>query len=110
MRLHKNIIKEKTIDKNSINIESENVNEIKMNIKSDNEEIITIIPNLKNNKCNFENCERNISILDMELKCKCGCVFCLRHRHFTNHNCKYDYKNGDKINLEKVIANKITKI
>lgn len=80
-------------------------------IKKDYEIEIKLEKNIinKTNQCNFDDCKRKIRILDFQLKCRCGNVYCPKHRHFNDHKCTFDYKN-EKIKLEKIIANKITKI
>ena len=37
----------------------------------------------------------------MGFKCKCEYIFCGSHRHFSDHNCDFDYKNYDREKLIK---------
>jgi hypothetical protein len=43
--------------------------------------------------CEDVKCKKKLSILDKELKCKCGKIFCPEHKFFKSHNCTYDYKS-----------------
>lgn len=38
-------------------------------------------------QCQHIDCKKRVGLLDRSLKCKCGKVFCMAHRHFTLHNC-----------------------
>lgn len=66
--------------------------------------------------CNFEGCNNKIYLTDTILKCKCGKVFCRKHRFFKQHQCDYEYfeeftkslKEKLDIKLEK--DNKIIRI
>lgn len=42
-------------------------------------------------------------------ECSCGNYFCIKHLHYTSHQCEYDYKK-DYIQLNKITSNKITRI
>ena len=54
--------------------------------------------------CSLETCYKKISLSQSLIgKCKCGKVFCLKHRHSEEHNCSYNYQN--EINKEKFIEN-----
>lgn len=44
--------------------------------------------------CEFENCDRKLNLIDISIPCKCGGVFCMKHRYFLKHNCKYQYRNN----------------
>jgi hypothetical protein len=46
-------------------------------------------PKFNYNICN--QCNIKLSLVDKMLKCKCGFCFCILHRHYLKHNCKYDY-------------------
>jgi AN1-type zinc finger protein 4 len=56
-------------------------------------------------------CKKKLLI---EIDCRCGQTFCLKHRHPDSHNCTYDYKIEWKKKLEKenpvIITPKIEKI
>ena len=34
-------------------------------------------------------------------ECRCGYVYCSRHRHASDHSCAFDYATFDKANLAK---------
>ncbi|KAJ2077873.1 hypothetical protein H4R24_004869 [Coemansia sp. RSA 988] len=34
-------------------------------------------------------------------RCRCDYVFCDSHRYPDNHNCEFDFKTSDRVNLEK---------
>lgn len=92
---------------------SENLIKIDV-VKKENTDIKNLDqPIYGNNKCNFANddgnCQKKLGLLDLQLKCKCENVFCIKHRHFKNHNCTFDYKKN-QIKLDKIIAEKIKKI
>tara|TARA_B100001094_G_scaffold331819_1_gene401502 strand:+ start:91 stop:342 length:252 start_codon:yes stop_codon:yes gene_type:complete len=53
----------------------------------------------KTKRCNHKDCRKKISIID--IPCKCGLIFCINHKFFSNHNCTYDYKENHKQNLIK---------
>ncbi len=56
---------------------------------------------VKNPKCAF--CNKKISIVDsLSSTCKCGKVYCLKHRLPENHECNYNYLN--EINKDEEIA------
>lgn len=57
--------------------------------------------------CTF--CKKNIKLADSIVKCKCGNIFCSKHRQPHNHNCIYDYKK-DRVILQKIQGDKIIKI
>ena len=43
-------------------------------------------------KCHFQGCNKNIKLVEtITNKCKCGYLFCSKHKHAETHNCTYDY-------------------
>jgi predicted nucleic acid binding AN1-type Zn finger protein len=68
-----------------------------------------IIENNKknNNKCYHISCNAKLKLTDFD--CRCNNKFCVKHRMPESHDCSYDFKK-DKINLIKVVADKVTKI
>jgi hypothetical protein len=51
-------------------------------------------------------CRCKISLIDRELRCKCGGVYCIKHRFSVDHSCKYDFSENDN-NNNKLLSNKI---
>jgi predicted nucleic acid binding AN1-type Zn finger protein len=41
--------------------------------------------------CSFNNCNKRIHIVN--LYCKCGYKYCIKHRLPEMHNCVFNYKN-----------------
>jgi hypothetical protein len=97
-------IKEKKYEEDEVDI---SVSEIVVPTL-EHEQNIIVNKKTTNNTC--QTCKKKIGLLDTTLKCKCGGVFCTTHRHFTKHSCDYDYKNGEKIKLVKIVGDKINKI
>ncbi|KAL5744412.1 hypothetical protein ACOSQ2_027528 [Xanthoceras sorbifolium] len=44
------------------------------------------------NRCN--NCNKKVGL--MGYKCRCGDLFCAKHRYATEHSCPFDYKKFDR--------------
>lgn len=42
-------------------------------------------------RCSKPGCNRRLKILD--IVCKCGLKFCPLHKHFSDHDCTFDYKS-----------------
>jgi len=64
---------------------------------------------MSSNKCG--KCSKKVSILDSTIsKCKCGNIFCMKHR--LDHDCAFDYKEMYKNNngLVKIVNNYFDKI
>lgn len=59
------------------------------------------------NKCHLSDCKSKLKLSD--LSCKCSQRFCSKHRLPETHSCSYDFKK-DKINLVKVVAEKVIRI
>jgi hypothetical protein len=55
------------------------------------------------NKMNCWKCQIRVGYLGFN--CNCGYVFCGKHRHFSDHNCDFDYKNYDRQKLQKKLEN-----
>lgn len=70
--------------------------------------------NLIRNKCGFDNCKRKLTLVEKDIKCKCGSVFCVHHKYPNDHKCNFDYKKDYKNKLEKqldkIICEKVNKI
>lgn len=66
----------------------------------------------KKNRCNFEGCNKKLTITSFE--CQCLKKFCPIHRLPENHECTFDYVNDGKEKIKKnnpiVINSKINKI
>lgn len=66
------------------------------NICNCNEKVIlkrqeaTIPPQKR--KCYY--CSKKVGVLGIE--CRCGELFCTKHRHPEDHKCKFDFKSHDK--------------
>jgi hypothetical protein len=43
-------------------------------------------------------CNKKVGYLGF--KCKCEYIFCGTHRHFSDHNCEFDYKSYDREKLK----------
>ncbi len=64
-------------------------------------------------RCSFEGCNKKLSIIERDIKCKCNKSFCKNHSFFTNHNCDFNYLNEHKkklINLNPKIINKCLEV
>ena len=72
------------------------------NIIEANKKINTIT-----NKCSHSSCNAKLKLTDFN--CRCSNRFCMKHRLPESHDCSYDFKK-DKINLVKVVAEKVSKI
>jgi predicted nucleic acid binding AN1-type Zn finger protein len=72
------------------------------NIIEANKKINTIT-----NKCSHSTCNTKLKLTDFN--CRCSNRFCMKHRLPESHDCSYDFKK-DKINLVKVVAEKVSKI
>uniref|UniRef100_A0A7E4UZU4 AN1-type domain-containing protein n=1 Tax=Panagrellus redivivus TaxID=6233 RepID=A0A7E4UZU4_PANRE len=48
-------------------------------------------------------CRRRLPLSQQSLKCRCGKVFCTRHRNAEIHKCNVDYKLAGRKKLEKEI-------
>ena len=73
----------------------------KENIKSNNLKVNNEKKIKKKNRCNCEGCNKKLSLVEQTMTCKCGLNFCSKHINQFNHNCIYDYKKNNKLNIEK---------
>ena len=70
----------------------------------------------KKPRCAFEGCKKKLSLINLELSCRCGKSFCALHRMPESHKCSFDFKNDNQVNqcvkVEdlKCIADKIIRI
>ena len=85
--------------------------------KMDNPEVNNISKNtIKKKKvirCSYINCNKKLSIIERDIKCKCNLSFCKNHLYFKNHNCEFDYIGEHKkkiINLNPKIVNKCLEV
>ena len=61
-------------------------------------------------KCACVNCKKKLKLTDLEMKCKCGKIFCYKHRNPEQHKCEYNFiaNNNSKIIEEmKSVSKKI---
>uniref|UniRef100_A0A3B0NHJ0 A20-like zinc finger/AN1-like Zinc finger containing protein, putative n=1 Tax=Theileria annulata TaxID=5874 RepID=A0A3B0NHJ0_THEAN len=77
--------------------------------KLENDTNVKIEENIEN-RCNI--CKKMVGLLGFS--CRCGNVFCSLHRQANVHNCQFDYKSYNRIQLErksvKVVADKLERI
>lgn len=68
----------------------------------------------KLNKCNYNNCNKKLNLCEINLRCKCGNIYCNKHRHANAHECEFDYKTEEKnklqLKLDKLSSDKIIKL
>ena len=62
---------------------------------------------MESSKCFHESCRSKLKLYD--LSCRCDHRFCTKHRLPEFHSCSYDFKK-EKINLQKVVADKVIRI
>lgn len=53
------------------------------------EEVKEEAPKVQVNKSKCWECGRKVGLVQTE--CKCGYVYCPKHRHAEAHNCTFDY-------------------
>lgn len=63
------------------------------------EEIPTTSKPIQTNHLNCWKCNKKVGYLGF--KCKCDYTFCGSHRHFSEHQCDFDYKSYDREKLSK---------
>jgi len=84
------------------NIDIDENKELSNNINTD-ETITTKLPvnkfkkdhkkkNKKKNRCNHTDCNKILSLIDMQITCKCENNYCSKHMNPYNHQCIYDSK------------------
>lgn len=75
----------------------QNEQQLKLIAESSNtgiQEVKTETDESKPKQVNIYNCwfcEKKVGHLGF--KCSCGYIFCKSHRHFSDHNCSFDFKN-----------------
>ncbi|XP_952794.1 uncharacterized protein TA08940 [Theileria annulata] len=78
-------------------------------VTEENDTNVKIEENIEN-RCNI--CKKMVGLLGFS--CRCGNVFCSLHRQANVHNCQFDYKSYNRIQLErksvKVVADKLERI
>lgn len=47
-------------------------------------------------------CETKVGYLGF--KCNCGYIFCGKHRHFSEHNCDFDFKAHDRSKMKNYLV------
>jgi hypothetical protein len=62
---------------------------------------------IQTNTMNCWVCNTKVGYLGF--KCHCEYVFCGKHRHFSEHNCDFDYKKYDRSKLKAAIEGKKVK-
>ena len=53
-------------------------------------------------KCQCKGCKKRLTLVEATIQCKCGKVFCSKHRLCENHNCSIDHKDKD---VDRLIKN-----
>lgn len=86
---------------------NDNQNESEMNINK-----YTI---KKKKRCNFIDCNKKISQIDMISNiCKCNFIFCYNHKMPESHKCTFNYKQNAQIKLKQnnpiIKASKLNRI
>jgi len=56
----------------------------------------------KKKRCNHPDCKKKLSLTDYS--CKCGKIYCTKHRLVFNHSCSFDWKKSHQTNLNKVLS------
>ena len=55
----------------------------------------------KTPRCNFKECKKKLSIVDLLIVCRCNKSFCITHRFATSHKCQIDNIKELRDNLSK---------
>ena len=80
-----------------MNAPKKNVKKLKKNAKKSSK------------KCAF--CNKKLTLVEQQMKCKCENYFCTKHRLSTIHNCTYNYIESTKEKLkEKMPVTQFTKV
>ena len=61
--------------------------------------VLSMIPLIKKERCNVNNCTRFLKPSDMP--CRCKKRFCMLHKHAELHMCSYDFKMGSAMTLDE---------
>jgi len=69
------------------------------NIKEANDVVMEVPKRIQTNPLACWKCDKKVGYLGF--KCKCSYVFCGAHRHFSDHECDFDYKSYDRNKLIK---------
>jgi len=70
----------------------------------------------KKPRCILKGCKNKISLIALQLSCRCGKSFCAVHIMPETHNCTFDYKKNNQANKcikaedLKCVADKIIRI
>ena len=59
----------------------------------------------KQKRCALDICKKKLLLVD--LQCKCGKKFCMKHFNAEKHDCIFDYRAYAKKNLEKNLVESI---
>lgn len=70
-----------------------------MKDEEEKEEVKAEEPKVQTNTSKCWDCNRKVGLV--QVPCKCGYVYCPKHRHSEAHNCKFDYHQQQKSLLEK---------
>lgn len=67
----------------------------------------------KRNRCKI--CNAKLSLVECQIICKCGNLYCYKHRLPENHNCQFEFKPTDEENIKKAqdircVSEKVEKI
>ena len=89
--------KEKVQDQESVKISETLTNKAEEDVKMEEVPIQTRPVQTNIHACWI--CNKKVGYLGF--KCKCDYIFCGSHRHFSDHNCDFDYKNYDREKLVK---------
>ena len=54
-------------------------------------------------RCQYAECNKKLSLVDKQYKCKCEKYFCILHKSYSKHNCDYDYKKTYQENKNTLI-------
>ncbi|KAG5181253.1 hypothetical protein JKP88DRAFT_215153 [Tribonema minus] len=59
-------------------------------------------PGVQKNRSRCYNCSKKVGLTGLE--CKCGYVFCSKHRYPEEHSCSYDFRASDRAQLAKTVV------
>ena len=93
---NKEVIKEELKPKEVTKAPKANVEE---NSKEINDVVMEVTKPLQTNPHACWKCDKKVGYLGF--KCKCSYLFCGTHRHFSDHECDFDYKSYDRTKLIK---------
>ena len=58
----------------------------------------------KTPRCNFIECKKKLSIVDLAIVCRCNKSFCQTHRFATSHKCQIDNMKELRDKLSKKLG------